>query len=495
MTAATQATETPAQPLAAPDAGTPSFANRTTLGWMAVTFVLFPVLLLAGMFMRAIQANTLEAAQGWFYPMMTLHGVGMAGVWWVGAMACATRVITRYVTPSEKVSRFALYGTVAGVVLLLASVFLGRFAAGWYFLYPLPLKGGTWPSWATVTFFLSLTVLAVVWGVWVVDVLRAVARKYTLPQALGWHYIRGARGPDVPPLVLITTVSLLAAIACLVSGAVVVALFFAEMFGGVTNDALLMKNLTFLFGHLLVNLSLYLAVGVIYEVFPGYTGRPWHANRVVAIAWNVVLAVVLLAYFHHLYMDFVQPTAFQYLGQVASYVSAIPSAVVTVFGAVILVYRAPVRWNLGFSLLFLGLLGWAVGGVGAVIDSTIAVNSSFHNTLWVPAHFHSYMIEGLVLMVLGYFYHYVQERAQIEENQALQKFIVGLIVVGGYGFLLMFYLSGATGVPRRFSVYPPELSHGATMSWIGLGFITLFLVGVVLYLKETGERWLKARDA
>lgn len=471
------------------------FANRTTLAWMAVVFVLFPVLLLAGMFMRAIQANTLESARSWFYPMMTLHGVGMAGVWWVGAMACATRALTRYVEPSERVSRLALYGTVAGVLLLLASVFLGRFAAGWYFLYPLPIRGGDWPTWSTVAFFLSLTVLAVVWLVWVVDVLRAIAKRYSLTQALGWHYIAGKDGPDVPPLVLITTISLVAAIACLASGAAVVLLFFAEMLGSGANDALLMKNLTFLFGHLIVNLSLYLAVGVIYEVFPGYTGRPWHANRVVAIAWNVVLAVVLLAYFHHLYMDFVQPTAFQYLGQIASYVSSIPSAVVTSFGAAILVYKAPVKWNLGFSLLFLGLVGWAVGGIGAVIDSTIAVNSSFHNTLWVPAHFHSYMIEGLVLMVLGYFYHYVQERTGMEENRSLHRAIVWMLVVGGYGFLFMFYLSGAYGVPRRFSVYPPELSHGATMSAVALAFVTVFLVGLVLYIRETGARWLKARSA
>ncbi len=479
--------EAPAQPS--------PFAHKTTLGWMAILFVLFPVLVLVGMFMRAIQANTLVSAQSWFYPMMTLHGVGMAGLWWVAAMACATRVITRYVTPSEKISRLALWGTLIGVLLLLASVFLGRFAAGWYFLYPLPITGGTWPTWATVTFFVSLTVLALVWSIWVVDILRAIAKRYSLAQALGWHLIRGAKTPEVPPLIIITTVSLIAAIACFISGAAVVVLFFAEMFGGITNDALLMKNLTFLFGHLLVNLSLYLAVGVLYEVFPHYTGRPWHANRVVAIAWNVVLGVVLLAYFHHLYMDFVQPTSFQYLGQVASYVSSIPSAVVTVFGAVILVYRAPVKWNLGFSLLFLGLIGWGVGGIGAVIDSTIAVNSSLHNTLWVPAHFHSYMVEGLVLMVLGYFYHYLQERAQMEENRGLQRLIIWLMVVGGYGFLLMFYLSGATGVPRRFSVYPTELSHGALMSGIALGFIALFLIGLLLYLREVGQRWLKARDA
>ena len=95
----------------------------------------------------------------------------------------------------------------------------------------------------------------------------------------------------------------------------------------------------------------------------------------VAISWNAVLAIVLFAYFHHLYMDFAQPVAAQFLGQVASYLSAIPAAVVTIFGALLLVHRANMRWNTTTSLFVVGLAGWAIGGIGAVIDSTIAVNA------------------------------------------------------------------------------------------------------------------------
>jgi cytochrome c oxidase subunit 1 len=469
-----------------------NLAHKNTLNWIAITFILFPVLLLAGMFMRAIQANMLSSSQSWFYPIMTLHGVGMAGLWWVASLACASRVVSRYTAPSERVSQWALYGTVLGVLFLLASVLFGRFAAGWYFLYPLPFQGG-WPTWATSSFLLSIAILGVTWLIWVLDILRAIAKKYTFSQALGWHYIMGKSEPDVPPAILITTISLVAAVACLFSGVAVLAFYTYEMLTGTASDALLMKNLTFLFGHLLVNLSLYLAVAAIYDVFPHYTGRPWRSNKIVAISWNSVLAIVLLAYFHHLYMDFVQPTYLQYIGQVTSYMSSVPAAVVTVFGAVALVYKAPVRWNLGFTLLFFGLMGWGIGGIGAVIDSTITVNSKLHNTLWVPAHFHTYMIEGLVLMVMGYFYHYCQEKAQVRENLSFQKWIMALILVGGYGFLLMFYLSGAQSVPRRFAIYPPELSHGAVYSGIALVFISGFLLGLCLYLYETGRRWVQAR--
>lgn len=468
--------------------------NSQTLYWMAITFVLFPILILLGIYMRSVQAGALAGLQDWFYPMMTLHGVGMVGVWFVAPMACAAHVLTRYAAPSPAIGRLALVGTVTGVVLLLACVFLGRFAAGWYFLYPLPFKG-EWPAWAAVAFLLSLTVLGATWLIWSLDLLRAIAARYSLVQALGWHYLSGRTEPVLPPAVLIITVSLIASVAALIAGVIVLVLFYFELLTGAPSDALLMKNLTFFFGHTLVNLAMYLAVALAYEALPEYAGRPWKANKIVVISWNAVLAIVLIAYFHHLYMDFVQPSVLQYIGQIASYASAIPAAVVTVFGALLLVYRANMRWNLASILLFLGLVGWAIGGVGAVIDSTISANVRLHNTLWVPAHFHTYMLAGLVFMVVAYFYHVCQQASAVPESSGYHKLLAVLLAVGAYGFFFMFYLSGAYSVPRRFAVYPVELAHGATYSGIAAVFAAVFLLGFVLYLVETGRRWLRAVQA
>lgn len=465
--------------------------DRNTLYWMAVTLVVFPVLILLGLAMRAVQADAAPAVQAYFYPAMTLHGLGMVGLWFVAALAAASRVLSRYVEPSAAIGRLALIGTLVGVVLLIVATLIGRFAAGWYFLYPLPLQG-SWPTWSTVTFLAALAVLGVVWLLWSLDLLLAIARRYKLKHALAWHYLAGKTSPEVPPAILIITVSLIVCVAGLVSAVLVLALFLVDFLAGVSADALLMKNLTFFFGHLLVNLSLYLAVAVVYEILPEYAGRPWKTNRIVAISWNFVLAVVLLAYFHHLYMDFVQPVSFQYIGQVASYASAIPAAIVTIFGALLLVYHSSMRWNIASLFFFVGLMGWAIGGMGAVIDSTIAVNYRLHNTLWVPAHFHTYMLMGLVPMVLGYFYHVCQEAAPREESRGLQRMIFWLFAVGGYGFLMMFYLAGAASIPRRYALYPDSLDGGPGYAALALVFGLVLLLGFVFYLWETGRRWTRA---
>ena len=141
---------------------------------------------------------------------------------------------------------------------------------------------------------------------------------------------------------------------------------------GFTNDALLIKNLTFYFGHMLVNITMYFGVAMVYEVMPVYTGRPWKTNALVVGAWNLDAAARLFAYLHHLYMDFAQPQWLQVFGQISSYLISIPAAVVTIFSTLVLVYGADMRWRLPSILLFLGVMGWAIGGVGAVIDSTVA---------------------------------------------------------------------------------------------------------------------------
>jgi cytochrome c oxidase subunit 1 len=185
-----------------------------------------------------------------------------------------------------------------------------------------------------------------------------------------------------------------------------------------------MKNLTFYFGHMLVNISMYFGVAMVYEVMPAYTGRPWKTNALVVDAWNLTLLLVTFAYLHHLYMDFAQPQWVQVLGHLSSYLISVPASVVTIFSGLVLVYGSDIRWRLAPILLFLGVMGWAIGGVGSVIDSTVAVNTHFHNTLWVPAHFHTYYVMGVVLMILGVVFHLVTDLSRLPESGVITRVIV-----------------------------------------------------------------------
>lgn len=466
-------------------------ANRLTLLWVVVTLALIPILVLLGMTLRGAQSNMLPMLSAErFYSILTLHGLGMVGLWFVAAMAGVCAMLRKYVRLHMAANWVAFLGTLLGVAMLVAVTLIGKYGAGWYFLYPLSITPkGVWQQWVTYAFLSAIAVLGVAWTIWSLDALWGIARRYSLPAALSWHYITGRSGPEVPPFILIVTVSLIANLTGLISAVVMLALYGLEL-AGITevSDALVMKNLVFLFGHIVVNVTLYLGVGLLYELLPQYADRPWKNNRWVAVAWNIVLMLIVIAYFHHLYMDFAQIRVLHLIGQISSYGLAIPSAVVSMYGTLALVWQARMKWSMASLLMYCGVAGWAVGGIGALIDSTIAVNVKFHNTLWVPAHFHTYFLVGVVLMILGGLFHLCGKLSELPENLRLSRLCTALICVGGYGFVLMFYLGGAMSIPRRYAQYHELISSGALLAGTALVFITLLFVGLLIYIWETGRR-------
>ncbi|MDH4224459.1 MAG: cbb3-type cytochrome c oxidase subunit I [Deltaproteobacteria bacterium] len=470
--------------------------KRITVVYTVTALLVFLVLALLGWVMRLTQSGMVQLPSDAFYSVMTLHGLGMAGVMYTGAYAALWYLLSGYVQPSLKLMKINFVLILLGVVGLIGATLIGGFGAGWYVLYPLPFIE-QWPRWSSLLAIVSLVLLGVAWLLGQLDLLRVLAQRYGLGGMLAWPTLFGKKSEAVPPLVLVAAINLLAGALTTVVGAVMLVLYlFQWMEPTVSLDALLMKNMVFLFGHTLVNITLYFGIAAIYELFPKYSGRPWVTNRVVALSWNVTFVLVMLVFFHHLYMDFANNIALHYIGQVGSYLSAIPATVVTVFGVLAQINRSGIRWSFVPLTFTLGVMGWIIGGFAAIVDTTIAINLTFHNTQWVPAHFHTYFLLGFAVMLFGIFYHLLEPEAE-----KLAKTSLAAILVGGYGFVTMFYLGGVNSVPRRFSGY--EAVQTGTIAQTGhdlavyaVGFAAILLVGVLLYyaavFRRIGAAWNRA---
>jgi cytochrome c oxidase subunit 1 len=193
----------------------------------------------------------------------------------------------------------------------------------------------------------------------------------------------------------------------------------------------------------------------VYEILPRYAERPWKSNRAFLAAWTATLIMVLIVYPHHLLMDFAMPTWALLMGQIISYTSGLPVLAVTMIGTLAIVYRSGLRWDLASGLLFLSVFGWAAGILPAVIDGTIVVNHVMHNTLWVPGHFHFYLILGLGAMLFGFGYYLSKVQGALRAN-VLDAVSFWTFAVAGLGFVGMFLLSGRNSIPRRWAVHLPE---------------------------------------
>jgi cytochrome c oxidase subunit 1 len=116
------------------------------------------------------------------------------------------------------------------------------------------------------------------------------------------------------------------------------------------------KSLTYAFGHIFANCTIYMAVIAVYEVLSEYTGRPWKSNKAFLIAWNFSTLFTLMIYTHHLLMDFAVPEWMLIMGQIFSYANGLPVMVITAYGALMIVFRSGMNWDFASSMFFLSML-------------------------------------------------------------------------------------------------------------------------------------------
>jgi cytochrome c oxidase subunit I len=436
-----------------------------------------------GLVMRLTQATVIGLSPGWFYRLLTLHGAGMITGVLLVTMGALWYVLhpTVPLRPGRMLGSYVLI--VAGALGVVIATLVGGFGAGWTFLPPLPFyPAGQWSTWSESVFFAGLLLVDAGFFVYCLDVLEQTTTRYGgLVRTLGWQFLRGREQEAPPPqAIAATVVAIDGLLSSAVASAILTGLLGRTYDHTAAFDALVAKNLVYFFGHSMANLSIYLAAAAVYVLIPRYAGRPYETTKVFVAGWAGSLIFIATAYSHHIYMDFVQPTWAQIGSEIASYGALIPVAVVTIYSMTMLVWGSRYRWTLASTLLYVGLAGWAIGGVGAVIDSLIPINFRLHNTTWVVAHFHTYLILSVVLWCFAFLAHLLERNADRTTSRAGRAWTITLILVGGYGLTGTWFLEGVLGVPRRYAVQPPGTSGyslaGSIFALVlALGFLSLCL--------------------
>jgi cytochrome c oxidase subunit 1 len=479
-------------------------AQRITRAWLGTSAFVLLGLALAGGAMRLAQANGGNLfSNNVFYEVMSIHGSGMVAVGLMAGAGVLWHLVSDEIEVSVMVNRFVFLLTVTGLLLIFAAVMLFGYSSAWTFLYPLPEHPGSGIASASVgaaSYMTGLALVVVGFLLWCADFLRAgLKRCGSLPRLLGVYVFSDSghghaadehdHTTTQPSLIAGTVVAILGLEACLIGALIVVFMLASLVFPSLSISALVAKNMIYFAGHTLANLQIYVAAGIAYAVLPAYTKRPWRLSRALVAGWLATLAIVMLAFFHHLYQDFAQPEAVQWVGNVASYAAAIPPMTVTIYGGLVLVWRSGIRWSAAALFTFMAMAGWAIGGLGAVIDSTIALNQFLHNTLWVPAHFHTYMALGVMFFIIGATYHLMPSLTGRHLSEKVGRRAALMMTIGGYVLVLCWYISGSMSAPRRY-VYP--LSGTEIFAWIAVGGALVALTGAVMVFKDFLDAFLAA---
>ncbi len=353
---------------------------------------------------------------------------------------------------------------------------------------------GLWSQGAAALFMGGLLVIGVGFVLLHLDIARAVIKRYGgLGRGLGWPQLFGPDdGNAPPPAVVASTMVTIVNLVGLVVGASILVMMLVNLYVPTFEiDALLAKGMIYFFGHVFINAVIYMAVIAVYEILPRYTQRPWKSNKVFLASWTASTIMVMFIFPHHLLMDYAFPKWFLIMGHIIGYLNTFPILIVTGYGAMMIVYRSGIRWDMCSRLLFVSLFGWAVGAMPAFIDGTITVNYVMHNTLWVPGHFHTYLILGMVAMVFGFMY-YLGKPDENAKDSPIDVAAFWGFVIGTMGFTMSFLYGGKEGAARRYAEHLPEwVPYDRLGSIFAMLLIASVLVFIFRFLTRLG---LAGRD-
>lgn len=456
--------------------------SRVAVVHMVTGFVMFLALGLLGLTMRLDQAGFWVIDPAIFYQILTLHGAGMVAAALVVAIGGLADVLNRSTPLSARAFWAAYVVNFLAFGFVIIGTLVGGVGAGWTMLYPLPYRsGGAWTVMAAAAVYVGYLLTAISFLIYCLAFFagtRRAARGVGNALALRYLFSAGRGGADRLP-----TPSQLAGTVVAIDGIVTAAIGLVwlvprllqavDLIGPM--DPLLVKNVIMLFGHMISNLAIYTSAGILFALLPELTGRKLETSFPIVLALDLVLVVLFVPFGHHLYQDFVEPRIFAIVGEFASIASTVPVLLVAIIGGLSMIYRSGAKWSVPLILVALGLWGWTFGGMAGFMDAIIPVNQVTHNTLWVPGHFHTYYLLGTLAFAFAYLYRVVVQRSGARET-AVSRIAAWAYGAGGAGFVLMFLVSGALSVPRRYAL------HIAAWQWpdrVSVGFVILLAAALV----------------
>src|SRR5690625_3448692 len=462
--------------------------DNTIVTQLIIAGAVVILMMVFGVLMLLQQGGIIDFGPAAFYQFLTLHGTGMIGAAVLATSGIMWYFLSHYVQLSRKILKFNLTLFLIGVVMIIIGIFGFDYSSTWTFLYPLPaISAGAWGTIGALLWLIGLQLVGLGLLLLILDCGRAIIKQYgSLGKGLGWDVISGKKSEaDAPPTTVVaSTMVVIVNTAALISGTIVIIMNIITVLNpSFTFDPLLAKNLTFAFGHILANSTIYMAVIAVYEILSRSTKRPWKANRVFLIAWTMSTVFTMLVYPHHLLQDTVMPAWALVMGQVLSFANGLPVLVITAYGALMIVYKSKIKWDMASAFIFISMFGWTAGVIPAILDSSIIITHVMHNTKWVPGHFHMYMGLGVVAMIFGFMYYLALNDSNLKTN-GIDRFAFGLYTLSIVGVCFSFLSSCAISTQRKFAIHFAQLQAPAVFGAVsGICLILAVATFTVFFLR------------
>ena len=212
---------------------------------------------------------------------------------------------------------------------------------------------------------------------------------------------------------------------------------------------ILWQHLFWFFGHPEVYIAILPGMGATSHILATFARKPIYGYRAMVVA---MFAIGLLGFFvwgHHMFISGMNPsTAVAF--SVITLTIGVPSAIKTfnwlgtLWGARIR-FTAAMLFAIGFVSLFVS------GGITGLVLGQTSLDLHFHDTYFVPGHFHLIMGVAAIFGIFGGTYFWFPKMFGRMMNEKLGALHFWFTFAGVYAIFIPFHVMGIAGHPRRYA--------------------------------------------
>ncbi|MFD1035388.1 cytochrome o ubiquinol oxidase subunit I [Sphingomonas hankookensis] len=456
--------------------------------------------------MRGQQAMAFGQNEGFlnahhYDQVFTAHGVIM--IFFV-AMPLVTGLMN-YIVPLQIGARdvsfpflnnFSFWMTASGVVIVMASLFVGEFArTGW--LAFAPLSGLDYSPDVGVDYYIWALQLAGVGTLLSGVNLIATIVKMRAP-GMGLMKM-----PIFTWSALVTNILIVAAFPVLTAVLAMLSLdryvgtnFFTNTLGG---NPMMYVNMIWIWGHPEVYILILPAFGVFSEIVSTFSGKRLFGYTSMVYALLVITILSYLVWLHHFFTMGSGASVNSFFG-ITTMIISIPTGA-KIFNWLFTMYRGRIRYELPMLWAIAFMLTFTIGGMTGVLLAVPPADFVLHNSLFLVAHFHNVIIGGVVFgMFAGINYWFPKAFGfKLDKKWGLVSFWCWFV-----GFWVAFtplYVLGLMGITRRLRHFDdPSLQIWFIIAAVGAAIIAVgiaaFLVQIAVSIMNrdklrdfTGDPW------
>ena len=386
--------------------------------------------------------------------------------------------------------------TVAGAILVMASLFVGEFArTGWLSYVPLaerqysPDTGVDYYLWSLEIAGIGTTLSSINMVATIIK-MRAPGMTMMKTPVFTWTALcSNVLAIAVFPI-------LTAAFGLLLLDRYVGTNFFTNDNGG---NPMMYWNLVWMWGHPEVYVLILPVFGIYSEITSTFTGKRLFGYSSMVYATVVITILSYLVWLHHFFTMGSGADVNSFFG-IATMVIAIPTGA-KIFNWLFTMYRGSIRFEIPMMWVVAFMLTFVVGGMTGVLLAIPPADFVLHNSLFLVAHFHNVIIGGVVFGLFAGMYYWFPKAFGFKLDPFWSKVAFWGWVVGYWLAWTPIYIVGLMGVPRRVnhiddvSLQPWFVlaAIGAVIILIGiLGFVMSIVMAIVkrAELKDTtGDPW------